>query len=248
MKIIAWMKHFVNQVLLKKGHIITHYSTIPSFVRLIKLLHNAKIQPKIVFDIGVAEGTPWLYNRFPHAKYVLIDPTKESLPHMEQWKNKLNADIYNIALGDRNCDLEIIIRSDSDIGSASLYPECGPHLVKERYTVNCKRFDDLFGEVQSPALCKIDVQGAELSVLRGMGEKIHAFDIFIVETSLLATLQGDAPEFGEIVNFMSSEGFVMYDIVGMTRRPLDQALAQVDAVFVPTGSPLRRDRRWKAEI
>lgn len=76
-----------------------------------------------------------------------------------------------------------------------------------------------------------------------MGGRIHDFDVFIIETSLIATLQGGAPEFAEILLAMKKRGFALYDIVGITRRPLDRAMAQVDAVFVPEMSPLRSDQR-----
>jgi hypothetical protein len=45
---------------------------------------------------------------------------------------------------------------------------------------------------------------------------------------------------------MNDAGFVLFDIVAVNRRPLDLALAQMDAVFVPETSPLRRDHRWAA--
>ena len=44
---------------------------------------------------------------------------------------------------------------------------------------------------------------------------------------------------------MHDHGFVVADIVGMTRRPLDGATAQLDLLFLPEeDSPVRRDRRW----
>ena len=43
---------------------------------------------------------------------------------------------------------------------------------------------------------------------------------------------------------MRDSGFVLFDIIGVLRRPLDRAMTQIDAVFVPENSPLRQDRRW----
>jgi hypothetical protein len=80
-------------------------------------------------------------------------------------------------------------------------------------------------------------------VLRGMGERLKEIDCLIVETSLIATVH-DGPEFAEVAGFMNNAGFVLFDIVAVNRRPLDLALAQMDAVFVPETSPLRRDHRW----
>ena len=108
-----------------------------------------------------------------------------------------------------------------------------------------RRFDSLFQDFARPALCKIDVQGAELMVLRGLGVRARAIDVVIVEASTISTLEG-APEIFDIVAEMRSLGFVIYDILGLRRRPLDNALAQVDLLFVPESSPFRADHRWSA--
>ncbi|MEH1792137.1 hypothetical protein [Nostoc sp.] len=45
---------------------------------------------------------------------------------------------------------------------------------------------------------------------------------------------------------MNVIGLLAYDICGLTRRPLDQALWQADLIFVPRNSPLISDKRWTA--
>jgi hypothetical protein len=72
---------------------------------------------------------------------------------------------------------------------------------------------------------------------------IHEIDCFVIETSLIATIH-EGPEFVDLVMLMNENGFVLFDVIAFTRRPLDHLLAQTDAVFVPTNSPLRRDHRW----
>lgn len=234
----------INKALACFGHAVAHAGTVPSFERLAGLLSRNGLAPATVVDIGVAYGTPWLYEAFPTATFHLVDPTRESLPHMRRWAAHLNAEIHNVGLGDVSGELEIAVRPE--IGGSSLFAEVGDVELAATYKVPIRRFDEVFGRLQRPLLCKIDVQGAELMVLRGMGDRLAEIDVLIVETSLIATLKGDAPEFGAINAFLSANGHVLYDLVGMTRRPLDGALAQVDAVFVPEDSPLRRDRRWAA--
>lgn len=210
------------------------------------MLDRHNFWPKTVFDIGVAYGTPWLYETFPDAKFHMIDPTRESLPHMQRWAERLDAEIHNVALGEVEGEAKIRVRPE--IGGSSLFEEVGEADITATYNVPVRRFDSLFaGAGTRPALAKIDVQGAELGALRGMGDELRRIDLLVIETSLIATLRDDAPEARDVLGFLYERGFVLFDIVGMTRRPLDRALAQIDAVLVPNESPLRADRRWASE-
>jgi FkbM family methyltransferase len=197
-----------------------------------------------VFDIGVAQGTPELYAVFPDAHYYLVDPTRESLPYMERIARQLDARILNVALGDAEGELEIGVRTD-DIGGSTFYEEIGPLGPTRRYPVPVRRFDQAIDGFERPALCKIDVQGSEMSVLRGMGKRIHDVDAILIEASVIATIR-DGPEIAEVVSYLRQQGFVVYDVLGGGRRPLDSALAQLDLLFVKEDSPLRSDHRWSA--
>ncbi|MCJ2544001.1 FkbM family methyltransferase [Thermostichus vulcanus] len=240
--LLGYFKKLVNSQLEKFGQTIAQETVVPSFDRFSRCLYNFNLIPEVIFDVGVAYGTPWLYNAFPNAKYHLIDPTNESLPYMKKWSKKLDADIHQVALGEQEGMIEIKVRPE--ISGSSMFDEIGSVDIASTYSVPIVRFDSLFPVEQRRTLVKIDVQGAELSVLRGMGNRLKSIDFLIVETSLIATLKGSVPEFADVVCFLEKEGLVLYDFVGMTRRPLDRALAQVDAVFVQKSSPLRADRRW----
>lgn len=222
-----------------------HVGSIAMWVSGLDTLKGLGFHPRTVFDIGVAAGTPDLYAAFPHAHYILVDPTRASLPHMLRLARRLDAQVCNFALGDCDGEVEIEERLD-DINGATLFREIGALGPTERYAVPVRRFDRAFADFAGPVLCKIDVQGAELMVLRGMGERLADIDVFIVEASVLATIEA-APEAPEIIAFMHRHGYVVFDIVGIARRPLDNALAQIDMLFVRENSPLRADRRWSAE-
>lgn len=243
MKMLRQIKYMLNEKLSALGYVIANKDVVPSFGHVVALLRGANFIPLTVIDVGVAYGTPWLYEAFPKAKFHLVDPTRESRPYMEAWAKKIDAEIYNVGLGDRDAELSISVRPDHS--GSSLFVEVGDCQISTTYNVPIRRFDKIFHEFPRPSLCKVDVQGAELMVLRGMGDRIYDIDVFVIETSLIATLEG-APEFAEIVDVMRDYGLALYDIVGLNRRPLDRALAQIDAVFVREASPLRADRRWDA--
>ncbi len=108
--------------------------------------------------------------------------------------------------------------------------------------------DDLVaaGAVPGPLeLIKVDVQGYELEVLRGAERCLASAQVLILELNLLDIHVG-VPLIHEVSQHLALRSFVMHDIAGLMRRPLDAALWQVDAVFVRTDSPLRADKRWGA--
>jgi FkbM family methyltransferase len=217
---------------------------VPAWSFVLRNLRARGFHPRTVFDIGVAHGTPELYAVFPDARYFLVDPTRESLPWMETIARQLDASILNIALGDQDGELEIGVRPD-DIGGSTFYEEVGPLGPVRRYPVAVRRFDGAIGAFERPALCKIDVQGSEMSVLRGMGTRIDEVDAILIEASVIATIR-NGPEIAEVIGFLRDRGFVVYDVLGGGRRPLDSALAQLDLLFVKEDSPLRADHRWSA--
>ncbi len=220
-----------------------HRSAAPSWHDTAAVMKRHGLQPRTVFDIGVAFGTYELYREFPDAFYYLVDPTSDSLRYMRQLSRQLECEVLNVALSDRDGEMEIEVRAD--IQGSTFFEEVGPREVLRRETVAVRRFDTLIGAFERPALAKIDVQGSELAVLQGMGARIGEFDAIVVETSTLATVK-DGPELYDLMTFMKTRGFVAFDVLGYARRPLDGALAQVDLVFVPDESSLRADRRWAA--
>ncbi|MBN9091323.1 MAG: FkbM family methyltransferase [Reyranella sp.] len=212
-----------------------------SWQRSLGALKNRGFAPVTVFDVGVGFGTFGLYQLFPDAFYHLIEPTPESQPHLQRIARSLSCQIHPLALGDRDGEARFEIRAD--IQGSTLLEEVGERDFLRFETVPMSRFDTLFPHIEGPALAKIDVQGAEMIVLRGMTGRIAELDAVIVETSTIATVKG-GPEVADVVAFMREHGFVVADVLGLKRRPLDDATAQLDLLFVPQDSSLRADRRW----
>ena len=94
-----------------------------------------------------------------------------------------------------------------------------------------------------PDFLKIDVQGYELEVLKGSEKSLDKIRVILAEVNLI-DIHKNVPLLSDIVNWLNDRDWVAYDICGLTRRPLDQALWQADFIFVPRNSSFRSDKRW----
>lgn len=102
--------------------------------------------------------------------------------------------------------------------------------VVAREPVATRRLDDL-ADCPRPDYVKIDVQGAELMVLRHGTRTIADATVIECEVEFLALYKGQ-PVFAEVQQFMAAEGFVLHklwDIVGRNFAPL--CLADPGAAF-----------------
>lgn len=163
---------------------------------------------------------------------------------MQAISQSLNAKILNVALGERSAEIEIEVHED--IGGSTIFTQEGIADTARltSYPVRVRRLDELVKTFGSPALCKIDVQGAELDVLKGMAGIIEAIDLVIVECQVIPTLK-DAPDASKVIEFMDAYNYGIYDIVQLGRRPLDGATAQMDIAFAKRTSILLTDKRWR---
>jgi FkbM family methyltransferase len=199
--------------------------------------------PQTVIDVGVARGTPPIYDAFPDARYVLVEPVAEFQSTLDALEKRLKARVVRAAAGAK--DGEVTFHVHTDLSGSSLLPQAeGRSMDGEARTVPMVRLDSVLTEpLARPALLKLDTQGAELQVLEGLGARISEIDLILIEVSFLPFRQG-TPSFAEVVETLRGHGFAAYEILEGHFRALDQALAQVDIAFVREDSALRRDPRF----
>jgi FkbM family methyltransferase len=204
--------------------------------------------PTTVVDIGVATDTNDLYQHFPNARYLFVEPLAEFEPSLQTLCQKYNGNYILAAAGATDGELEI--RVTPDLGGTSkfetLESQEGAYDMKPR-TVPQFKLDSLWEgfELTGPALLKIDVQGAELEVIKGATECLQNFEFVVLEIGLIEQYVGQ-PIFHEYLNFMAEQGFVTYDVIhtGYAETGL---LAQVDMVFAKKDGVYRSNQRWFAD-
>ncbi len=201
---------------------------------------RAGFQPRTVIDVGVAAGTRSLYQAFPDARHVLIEPVEECRPYLEAIQAEFPHVEYVIAAAAREPG-RLVINVHEDVARSSVYWEsdytAGSVTPRE---VPAVTLDQIHRErsFQAPILLKIDVQGAELDVLAGAEAVLRDTEYVVLETSLFEFFRG-APLVDEVVAYMVGRGFAVYDVLALQYRPFDGALTMLDLGFVKVRSSLR---------
>lgn len=201
---------------------------------------SLNFQPQTVIDVGVAYGTFELYEKFPQANHLLIEPVAECEGFLKNICQKYKAQ-YVIAAAGKSPG-SIIINVHPGIQGSSILKEMeGSDADGVPREVPMVTLDDLCSEknLKGSYLIKLDVQGAELDVLEGAKNVLQETEMIILEVSLFEFMV-NSPQFYEIVTYMKNQGFVVYDIFGNCIRPLDGALAQVDLAFVKENGQFRQ--------
>ncbi|MBD1906677.1 FkbM family methyltransferase [Funiculus sociatus GB2-A5] len=207
------------------------YIKMPSPIeKELKILFNTHSKLTI-FDIGSCEGEDSIkYAKlFPNSKIYSIEALPKNLPilytNLEKYSTK-NVEVLPVALSDKRGKAAFYVSSgnpdnlsrsnDWDYGnkSSSLLPP-DQHI---QYWPWCK-FNEVI-EVETDTLnnvCKyynievidflhMDVQGAELKVLKGAGKFLKKIKVIWLEVEHISLYQGQ-PLKKEVENFMRENGF-----------------------------------------
>ena len=203
--------------------------------------------PATVIDVGVADGTIELYSTFPGAFHLLVEPAREFEGALQFICRHYNAAYVIAAATDE--DGEATLRCTSDLHGASTIEDTGAS-AQPRFSrvVPAFTLDTLAEEhsTRGPYLIKADTQGTELTVLDGAKRLLAETEIVVLEVSLFR-FGASAPVLDEVISYMKTRGFVVYDVFGGHGRPLDGALAQVDIAFVKEAGQFRASHLYYSE-
>ena len=168
-----------------------------------------------VIDVGVADGTPDLYARFPDAYLDLFEPHPDYQPHIEATVLKRRQGrLHRCGLGSRD-------------GTATLHLKgrTGSTIAGDRgqgsIDIPIRRLDAVLkpADIRRPCLLKIDTEGYELEVLRGAAGLMEHIDCVVSELhftlpdlyrprDLISHLESLGFEMCEMLDFHASQGRV----------------------------------------
>lgn len=204
--------------------------------------------PKMIYDIGAYRGH-WTHLAkaiFPEARVHMFEAQPKLEPYIQNAVTTLSGVSYTMGLvGAENRDaveFTIIDTEDGSTGS-SIYEE-NTHYNRYKTTLPMRTVDTVMADLSLPApdLVKIDVQGAEVDIIKGAGTALRSAEVVIAELSLVQYNLG-APLIADTIAALKEHDFVLYDIVDIHKRKND-TMIQIDGLFVRSGSPWREKSAW----
>ncbi len=202
-------------------------------------LRRFGFQVRTVIDVGVADGTPHLYEAFPEADLLLIDP----LPVVERVAEALQAQgrsvRHHVGAVGRECASLAFGVADARQSRSSFHDRtsltAGP--TTRAILVPVRTLDQVAAGELPPFGLKIDTEGHEIEVLAGAAATLRQSAFVQMEVSVKRRFVGGY-SFADAIACMADHGFALLDI-------LSQPAASpklLECLFVPHSSPLLDQR------
>jgi FkbM family methyltransferase len=187
-----------------------------------------------VIDVGVAYGTPWLYERFPRAELLLIDPIPN--PDLAAALDGRPYSFVECALGESagrttaHVDLEA-----SALTSLLDRTQLTQHGHRENHVeVDVRTLDSVVAESlnsDGSIGLKIDTEGYEMKVLAGAEDVLRRCAFVVTEANVAERFEGSY-RLDELVSFMRDHGFGVTNALSAHRDP-NGLVRFLDLVFQP---------------
>jgi|UniRef100_UPI0037836C6C FkbM family methyltransferase len=176
-----------------------------------------RVPLRTILDIGAYHGefADRVLRHHPVEKVFLFEPFVDSIAFLEQrYRAEPRCKVFPFALSDQsgsstlrvlnNADSSSLLDPDSEAGDLLHKPF---HAVQQTQ-IEVRRLDEVPGmsEIERFDIAKIDVQGAELKVLRGCGDLLQRIQSIYIEVNF-CSLYKDGAVFCDTHTFLEQAGF-----------------------------------------
>ncbi|WP_325439718.1 FkbM family methyltransferase [Pusillimonas sp.] len=139
----------------------------------------ARLSPEVILDVGANVGNHMLMFSRHAARVLAFEPGTKAFAMLEQnvkANNLAHVSPFNVGLSDQPTTQTLYVEASGNLGASSLSLE---NLADTQYvedTISLRVGDDIVGAQQLPSVdfIKIDVEGHEQSVIRGLRKTIAA--------------------------------------------------------------------------
>lgn len=195
--------------------------------------------PDVVVDVGVSNGSDFLYPLFPKAKTLLVDPLPDFDAKIRaKFNGKYDFEYFHCAAGREPGEATLRIQSDNASKSTLANPTRmqGQNTEKE-VEVEIKTLDSITANYPGKVGLKIDTEGFEMEVLGGAIETLKRTEFVLAEVSVKERYIGGY-RFSDVITFMRDNGFEIIDML----NPIWRVHMFWDCLFIKKDSPLFSSR------
>jgi FkbM family methyltransferase len=187
--------------------------------------------PDIVVDVGVRNGTPWLYRTFADSRFLLIDPQRGGAELLKVAPR--NFEFVNCGLGAAPDTL--ILNEQGGKSTVLQRTALTQEDVDTTYEIQLDTLDNVLDRFpQGNIGIKIDTEGFELEVMRGLTRHLHRVQFILAEVSVKNRFE-NSYTFAEFMDLMASKGLRFYNVANLARP---QGRSFFDCIFLQHEDPL----------
>jgi len=238
-------KQIIAKLLANLGYMITKLPTTENQIKANKFRWLQDLKINTVLDIGANDGgfVININKILPEAFIYTFEPLTDIFNQLKSNTSYIkNIKYFNFALGEieeeRSIYRNVFSPSSSFLKMKDLHKKAFPHTANfHEQKILVKTLDSITNEIKlnSPILFKLDVQGYEISVLKGSLNILKKIDVVITETSFYQLYEKQAM-FKDIFAFLTHYDFTYVGNIDQFLDPNDGKVLQADSVFIRSTS------------
>jgi FkbM family methyltransferase len=229
MKINIFLKILLNPFFAIFPQVATHLKShldALEYEKCMQRFQKTNVKLDVIYDIGAHKGrwTKWHKKILKNKRFILFEANEIHRKKLE----KISSEVFIQVLSDENKQLKFFRKGGT---GDSIYLENTDHYTDSFELVSAKNIDTLINEknLPLPDFIKLDVQGAELDILKGAKTAISSCNVILMECPIVQYNLG-APKLEEYLNFMKEIDFLPIKIF---EQHIDRGLLiQIDILFM----------------
>ena len=204
----------------------------------LQILKDNKYTPECILDIGAYRGfwTKEMKKIYPNSHYFLFEAI--DYPELTDNPKENIFSFKNIILNDKEEEVDwyqLENTGDSMYKENTIIYEDVQPIKRKTTSLDLLLTKNNFLSLYKNIFVKIDCQGAEINIIKGMESILHKIDFMLLEIPLFGKYNQNIPTFQEHIEYMNSIGFLAYDIVEKHYALLkdnEKCCTQVDMIFI----------------
>jgi FkbM family methyltransferase len=204
-----------------------------NYTNFCALMKSVGFAPKHIIDVGANRGT-WtrvFCGQFPKATFQLFEPQEDLQEYSRDLLALDTIHWHSLGVGDeaKVANFSIVDREDSC--NFTLSEEEAQASGFEQRSIQVVSLNQFLPTVitEIPDIIKIDAEGWDLEVLHGASNYFGKTELFFVEVGVNCIKVHSAID---IMNFMYSKGYRLFDIVELNRPHSNKNLWLSEMIFV----------------